>query len=59
MMRRIEFARVSVRRVAVLDLRFRAAIIVTALDVHHARDRIRAVGGRGAILQNLDALDGR
>ena len=35
------------------------ALVVAARDeVHHAADGVRAVGGRGAVEQDLDALDG-
>ena len=37
--------------------RFRATIIVAELNVHHSRDRIRAISSRRAILQDLDALN--
>ena len=48
---------VLIERVAILDGYLCAAIIFVEIEVHHARNRIRAVGGRSAILQNVNALD--
>ena len=50
---------VFIERVAVLDGHLSAAIIFIEVEVHHACNRIRAVGGRSAVLQNVDALDRR
>src|SRR5205807_7036927 len=50
--------RILVLRVAVLDARFGAVlIIVTQLDVDHAGDGVCAIRGGGAVFQNLDAID--
>ena len=50
--------RILVLRVAVLDARFGAVlIIVTQLDVDHAGDGVRAISGGCAVFQNLDAID--
>ena len=48
---------VFIQRVAILDGHLRASIIFVEVKVHHAGNRIRAVGGRSAILQNVNALD--
>src|SRR5204863_6723878 len=53
------FTTVFVERVAIFEGHFRAMIIMTQLDVDDTRDGIRTVGGRGAILQNFDALNRR
>ena len=50
--------RVFIYRVAVLESHLCAAVIFIELEVHHAGNRIRSVGGRSAIFQNLDTLDG-
>ena len=57
--RGVEFSRVFIGRVAVLDRRLSAVIIPIAVDVYHARHRVGAVGGRRAILQDFNALDRR
>src|SRR5207302_5946254 len=36
-----------------------ATVILVELQVHHAGNRVRSVGGRSAIFQNLNALDSR
>ncbi len=48
---------VFVQRVAILKGHLRPAIIFIEIKVHHAGNRIRAVGGRSAIFQNVDALN--
>src|SRR6266404_8970978 len=50
---------VFIQGVAVLEGYLCAPIIFIELDVDNARNRIRSVGGRRAIFQNLDALNGR
>src|SRR5258707_6018940 len=50
---------VFIKRVAVLKGYLCRAIIFIELDVDNAGNRIRSVGGRRAVLQNLDALNGR
>src|SRR5438128_11663545 len=50
---------VFIERVPILDGYLRAAIIFIQVKVHHARNRVRAVGGRSAIFQNVNALDRR
>ena len=57
--RRGKFARIFIERVSVIDARFRSAIIVSQLDIDHARDGVRAVNGRGTVFQNFNALDRR
>jgi hypothetical protein len=32
-------------------------LLLTRDDVHHARDCVRAINGRGALLQHFDAID--
>ena len=44
---------------AVLDLRVQAGEVTAQDDVHHARDRLRAVDRRGAVLEDVDAVDRR
>ena len=53
-----EFTRVFVQRIAICDLRLHAFVIMAQLDVDHARDRVRTVGGGSAVFQNFDAFDG-
>ena len=44
------FTRVFIQCVPILDACFGALVVMAHLDVHHARDRIRAIGGGSAIL---------
>jgi len=46
------------RGIAVLDPRLRAIVIVTHLEVHDTRYRIRTIGGGRAVFQNFNALNG-
>ena len=57
--RRLKETGVVVLGVAVVDGGFGTAVIVTQLKVHHTSDRIRAINGRGTVLQNFDAFNGR
>src|SRR6266404_6268133 len=50
---------VFIQGVAVLEGYLCAPIIFIELDVDNARNCIRPVGGRRAVLQNFDALNGR
>ena len=52
-----KFASVFIQCVAVFHGRLSAAILMTQLDVHNARHRISAVGGRSTVLQDFDAFD--
>ena len=54
----VEFAGVFIEGIAVLDSRLRAIVIMTHLEVHDARYRVRAIGGGSAVFQNLDGLNG-
>ncbi|KAG0506136.1 MAG: hypothetical protein Udaeo_04930 [Candidatus Udaeobacter sp.] len=54
----VEFAGVFIEGIAVLDPRLRAIVIVTHLEVHDTRYRIRAIRGGSAIFQNFDAPNG-
>ncbi len=56
--KRGEFARILVERIAVLDARFRAAIVVAQLDVHDPGNGIGAINARCSVLQNFNAFDG-
>src|SRR5690348_7316796 len=49
--------RIFVLGIAVLDSGFGTAVVVTQLKVHHTSDCIRAINGRGAVLQNFNALN--
>src|SRR5205823_1729535 len=51
------FGCVFIQGVAISNSHLRATIVFIELEVHHAGDRIRAVRGRSAIFQNLDALN--
>ena len=53
----IAFDPVVSGRVPVLDGDLGATVILIELKVHHPGNRIRAVGGRSAIFQNLNALN--
>src|SRR2546428_5845798 len=48
---------VFIERVAVLESHLSATIIFPELEVHHAGNCIRSVGGRSAIFQNFDAVN--
>ena len=50
---------VFIQRIPILDRHLCAAIIFIEVKVHHARYRIRAIGGRSAVFQNVNALDRR
>src|SRR6266404_6810870 len=50
---------VFIQRVAVLEGQLCATVVFIELDVDNARNRIRSVGGRSAVFQNFDALNGR
>ena len=39
------------------DLRLHTFVIMAQLDVDHARDRVRTVGGGSAVFQNFNAFD--
>src|SRR4029453_7953740 len=54
----VEFAGVFIEGIAVLDPRLRAIVIVTHLEVHDPRYRIRTIRGGSAIFQDLHALNG-
>ena len=53
------FARVFIQRVAILDSRLDAFIVVAQFNVHDTSDRIGAVCRGSAVLQNFDALNRR
>ncbi|MNI37495.1 hypothetical protein D3C73_915880 [compost metagenome] len=44
---------------ALVEVRFGAVEVLLGDDVHHAGDGVRAVDGRSAVLQDVDALDHR
>src|SRR5260370_25638342 len=48
---------VFIQGIAILQGDLRATVILVELQVHHAGNRVRSVGGRSAIFQNLNALD--
>ena len=50
---------ILVHRVAVERAELGALEVLLELDVHHARDGIRTVDGAGAVIEHLDALNGR
>src|SRR5437762_14274279 len=50
---------VLVQGVAIIQTRWRAAIIFVQRDVSHAGNRVCPVSGRSAIFQNFNALHGR
>src|SRR5882724_1248587 len=54
----VEFAGVFIEGIAVLDPCLRAIVMVTHLEVHDTRDRVRAIRGGSAVFQNFDALNG-
>ncbi len=53
------FSSILIERVAILDRRFRATIIVAQLNVNNTSNRVCAVGRGGTVLQNFDAVDRR
>ena len=53
------FGCVFIQRVAIPQGQLNATVIFIELEVDHAGNRIRPVGGGSAIFQNLDALDSR
>src|SRR6476620_9412143 len=54
----VEFAGVFIEGIAVLYSRLRAIVIVTHLEVHDTRYRVRAIRGGSAVFQNFDAPNG-
>src|SRR5204862_546688 len=53
------FGCVFIQRVAIPQGQLNATVIFIELEVDHAGNRVRPVGGGSAIFQNLDALDSR
>src|SRR4029077_5511382 len=49
---------VFIQGIAILQGDLRATVILVELQVHNAGNSVRSVGGRSAIFQNLNALDG-
>ena len=55
--RRTVVGRIAIGRDAIFDRALEAGIFLVEDEVHHARHRVRAIGGGGAAGDDLDALD--